>query len=322
METVIKPKASLDLGLPAALYAAVVAFSVALFLTWGGLLWSAPREASHVGRFAVSYLAVIPAAAALLAALRRFSWTRLITATAAAWALKLIITSVLYIALARGTAVELHASETTPPRRSAAKDSHSEYQAAAPGFAAGGVRGVVTRGGAPVAGAIVFIDAPRPGRAPGEPQAAELVIERSRYAAPIYLATTVGGATVSNRDGSLHTVHLYRDGKGVANDPLPASPAPHALRIPDEGVYRIRCDNHPDEATTLVVVDHPYATRTDAAGAYSLAAVPAGPITLVAVAPRMPAGQRAARALSQVTPGQEAERSFDLLDLENEDPPE
>ena len=53
-------------GLPAPALLTLLAASVGLFLVYNGLLWRAPREASHVARFAVSYLVVIPLAVAFL----------------------------------------------------------------------------------------------------------------------------------------------------------------------------------------------------------------------------------------------------------------
>ncbi len=89
----------------------LVALSVALFLFWGEPLWTARREASHVGRFAFSYLLVIPAAALLLAAYRRLTWSHLVGATGTAWGIKLVVTSALYFSLTRGTA-----HDARPPR--------------------------------------------------------------------------------------------------------------------------------------------------------------------------------------------------------------
>src|SRR5690606_28532047 len=62
-------------GLSMPAYGAVLVASVALFVWWGGPLWSA--SGSHGTRFAVSYLAVVPFAAAALAIARALSWIRL-----------------------------------------------------------------------------------------------------------------------------------------------------------------------------------------------------------------------------------------------------
>ena len=97
-------------GLPAAPYALIVVISVALFMVWGGLLWRAPREASHVWRFAVSYLVVIPLAAVALLAVRRLTWAHVTAATGSIWAIKLLVTATLYMFLARGTNTRLEAA--------------------------------------------------------------------------------------------------------------------------------------------------------------------------------------------------------------------
>ena len=46
-------------GLPIWGLVGLIAVSTLLFLLWGGPLWESSRSASHVGRFAVSYLAVL-----------------------------------------------------------------------------------------------------------------------------------------------------------------------------------------------------------------------------------------------------------------------
>lgn len=272
-------------GLPPLTYAALVALSVVLFLFWGGPLWRATASTSHVMRFVVSYAAVIPLAVIVLRLYRRLTLSNVAATTGTAWALKLVITSVLYIAIARGTSAKLIAVQAPTATTLAAAPVVDEYRAAPAGFAAGDLRGVVTQGGAPVAFAVVAIDQPRAGRALAAAGAVDLVIARSRYAEPLYVAHSTDEVRVASRDGVLHTIHVRELGKSVENRPLPPGAAPSVLPPLAAGLFHLACDNHPGESTRLLVVDHPYVTRADAAGRFAFVGAPAGDARLIAFAP-------------------------------------
>ncbi len=165
-----RPEAIPGSGLPAAALIVLLSASIGLFMVWNGLLWKAPREASHLARFTVSYLAVIPLGAGLLWALRRFSWMHLVTTTCAVWAIKLVVTAALYQAFARGTATELLA--VAPPATPTVAAPRTDYRAAA-SFAASAITGHVRLRGVALGGAVVLLDGPLPGRAAPPPQKVE-----------------------------------------------------------------------------------------------------------------------------------------------------
>lgn len=293
-----------------AAFLSVLAAAVGLFLVWNGLLWNAPREASHVARFVVSYLAVVPLGALLLLALHRFSWAHLITSTGAVWAIKMVVTAALYQAFARGTATELHGVAPPTTATTAAAHPPRDYGTAA-SFASGGLRGRVRRGGKGLAFAVVFLDAPAPGRAAPAPRKVELVISGSRYAEPLYLAHVEDEVLLLNHDGVLHTAHVSGSGRLPPNRPMPPSAEAHVLPLTEPGVYHVRCDNHAGEATWIVVVDHPYAVRTSADGTFSLEGVPAGDARVVAVAAEGVTGRRGG-AHVLVRASETAELTIDL----------
>lgn len=299
-------------GLSILAYAALVTLSVALFLFVGGALWKAPREATHLARFAVSYLAVIPLGALLLAASRRFSWAHLVATTGSVWALKMVITVVLYQAFARGTATELVSAAPPPP--STAVTRSTEYRPAAGPFAQGTLHGRVVQSGKSVAGAIVYLDAPGPGMPVFAASSVDLVVQGSRYEKPIYLVQGEDRVRLINRDSSLHTLHFHGPGRLPANRPLPPSAEPQTLELPDPGFYQVRCDNHPGEGAWIVVADHPYVTVTDEGGEFTLAAVPLGQARVVAVAAGHGGAQRA-EARVAVAQGQVSQLTLDLADL-------
>jgi hypothetical protein len=250
---------------------------------WNGLLWKAPREASHVTRFAVSYLVVIPLATVLLLGLRRFTWAHLITSTGVVWAMKLVITALLYQALARGTATNLHA--VAPPARAmnGAAPVRDDYLAA-PAVPAGTLRGRVTQDGRGVAGAVVYLDEPRAGRAAPPAQIIDLVIDGAHYKETLVLAHTDDTLRLVNHDNVLHTAHSTGTGQPPPTRPTLPGSSDGRLSYVEPGIYHVRCDTHPGEETWIVVVDHPYAVRTAADGTFAFDGVPAGPAHVVAVA--------------------------------------
>ena len=266
-------------GLSVTSFALITALSVAVFIVWGGLLWRAPREASHVMRFAVSYLIVIPVAALALWAARRWSWGHLLAATGLVWCAKLLLTAGVFLVVARGTAVEYHPAEATAPSPRTASAPAAGYAPAAGSFARGDVAGRVTALGQPLAGAVVWIEKPAPGAPAPAPASVELVIEGGRHRAPLSLVRAGDAVRVKSRDAGLHTAHLLRDGRAVTNQSMPPG-GTVTLPLRGPGVYQIRCDNHARETAWLVVVDHPYAARTGEDGRFLLADVPAGAATL------------------------------------------
>jgi len=300
-------------GLPLVPFLVLLAGSVALFLGYGGLLWRAPREASHVMRFVVSYLAVIPFGALLLLGLGRWSWPHLVTTTGAVWSFKMVITAVLFQFVARGTATQLQA--VAPPTSAISgqgAEPRADYHSSGSGsFTAGSLRGYVRRSGKAVAGAVVFVDAPAPGRAAAPGQHVDLEIAAARYAEPLYLAHVDDAVRLVNHDGTLHTAHFSGAGRLPPTRPMPPAAGPLPVSFPEPGVFRVRCDNHPGEGTWLVVVDHPYATRTAADGSFSLDGVPAGEVRLIAVAVESLAAHRA-RAHAVVRSAETVEIDVDL----------
>jgi plastocyanin len=301
-------------GLPAAALAALLAASVALFLVYNGLLWKAPREASHVARFAVSYLAVVPLAAGMLLAFQRFTWAHLVTSTGVVWAAKLVVTAVLYQALARGTATNLRAIAPPPTTVHGVTTAAShDYESVGSGsFAQGSLRGRVRLEGAAVTRAIVFLERPRSGRPLPARETIDLAIAGAKYAEPSFLVHTGDLIRFINHDALLHTARFSGPGALPATVPLPPGSEAPPIAFTEGGVYRVRCDSHPGESAWIVVVDHPYATFTAPDGTYALEGVPVGEARVTVVL----AGPLTARETSATTLIRSAETVELDLDLD------
>jgi hypothetical protein len=274
-------------GLGAGAMAAILAFSVALFLFWNGPLWNAPTGARHLGRIAVSYLAVVPLGALALALRRRWSFIHLLSSVALLWSAKMVITASLYGLLTSGSASRYEPAPWRAPSPPAAAEL--PYRAAAEPGERADLDGTLREAGAAVAGAVIWASAPPPGLPLGAPREVTLTIREGRYLAPVYLASIRDQVRALNQDGVLHTLRLEKDHRVVRNLPLPPGAAAPAITDVAPGVYSLSCENHRSDRATLVIVDHPYAAETDSAGHFQLHGLPPGPVELaIARAGRAP----------------------------------
>ena len=268
------------IGLTPLVYGLLLAVSIGLFLFWGGPLWSAGRDASHFSRIVISYLAVMPLAASLLAWRKQLSWTHFLTTCGSAWAIKMVITVALYEAFA-GAGAPLEARKA---KEASAAALATRYHPSQDAFPKTTLTGTVTRDGLSVRDAVVFLEAPPPGLPVEHPRSVELVIEGAKYQEAIYVVRRSDSLVVINRDATLHTVRFAIGGRAHSSQPLPASPTPRALVLPGPGLYRLSCANHGSESAWLLVLDHPYVTRTDETGLFALEDVPLGELNATAIA--------------------------------------
>jgi hypothetical protein len=259
-------------GLALTDYVAVLLTSVALFASWDGLLWLAEPRSSHGMRFVVSYVTVVPMVALLLARRRRFSWSTLAASVFTLWGIKLVITAPMYYALAPGGALEdigaiKPAQTTTTAARPGAKRSTPIYRAAAGAFEHGSIAGRVA--GAP---GVVRLEAPNEGAALDEGKVLTIVLSERGFDEQIELATVTDQLVIRNDGSALHTVQIAK----LLNAPVPQGMATHPLELAQSELHTLRCAAHAAEHGALLVVDHPYATRTDNGGAFVLNDVPTG----------------------------------------------
>lgn len=259
---------------------AILCVSVATFLGWGGALWAVPGGSSHVGRIAVSYLLVAPLVAVVLVLERRWSWVHFASAVAIVWSAKMVVTTSLYAYLASGSASRYAPAVPSDVRATDAPAVAARYRATEAPVPVTDVSGSVRDRGAPVAGAIVFLEEPPSGRPLGEPKAVPVEIRGARYGASAFVATTRDHLRFENRDVELHTARLGRDGRALRNAPLPPGVAAPPIDGLAPGLYELGCENHATERATLLVADHPYAAITDGAGRFQFDGAPAGELRI------------------------------------------
>jgi hypothetical protein len=257
----------------------ILTLSLALFLFWNGPLWSASDGTSHFGRIFLSYAIVIPCAAAALALRRAWSWGRLATITGLLWAIKLIVTSLLFVVLASGAAQ--HYDPAVANDRPATIKRPNKYTAAIDPTGLTAIRGSVLEHGQLVSGALVFLGNPAPGRALDPPKEIEIDISQAKYARLIYAGSIRDFLRVHNHDAQLHTLSLKRSDALRAHVPIPAMSKAQRIELPREpGTYEVACENHDSERALLALFDHPYFALTREEGTFEILDAPHGSTSL------------------------------------------
>ncbi len=205
-------------GLSFGVYFAALTASVAVFFFWGGALWAAPIGTSHVGRFAASYLIVIPLAAAALTFSRSWSWSHLVGTTGSMWAIKLLVTAISYEAVIHRPAHEPPAVHASPQGEEAAAPTGCLEQKEAR---------------ARVVEIVLPLD-----HAPAQPA--------------VYTVDPDDSLRFVNRNTRLHTARLTdASGAAVLNVPVPPGATVTAPAPEESGAYLLRCGAHPEEATVI-----------------------------------------------------------------------
>ena len=127
--------------------------------------------------------------------------------------------------------------------------------------------------------AIVYLEGDLP---PPAPVHAEMGQQRYQFA-PGLLAVP-RGSTVAfpNRDEEYHSVFSYSKPKRFDLGRYRPGEEPPIIVFDTPGVVRLYCEIHDHMRGTILVLDSPHATRTDAQGRFRLDGLPAGTYTLVA----------------------------------------
>lgn len=115
-------------------------------------------------------------------------------------------------------------------------------------------------------------------------------------------------------DGRLHTLVAARAEGALFNIPLISAGTPSTVTVREtHGAATLRCTVHPqagEAEAQLVIVAHPFHTRTDADGRYELRAVPAGKLTVEALR----GADQNGRTEVALEPGATAERDLTVTD--------
>ncbi len=139
------------------------------------------------------------------------------------------------------------------------------------------LHGTARAGNRPAKDTVVWLDAPLSAARPDTRRA--VLDQRNLSFTPHVLAVRVG-TTVDfpNNDRVFHNVFSFRDGKRFD---LGMYPVGALLRVTFDqpGLSRIFCNIHPNMAAYVMTIDSPYFAVADEAGAFTIAALPAGRYT-------------------------------------------
>jgi len=129
--------------------------------------------------------------------------------------------------------------------------------------------------------AIVYVEGDFAGAAAGA-KAADVAQQGYQFA-PALLAVRRGSVVrFPNLDEEYHSVFSYSKTRRFDLGRYQRDETPPTLRFDQAGVVRLFCEIHEHMRGTILVLDTPYFTRTDAEGRYRLDGLPAGRFTVKA----------------------------------------
>jgi len=296
--------------------ALLMVLSIGLFLVYPTLLWRAPAGSSHVGRFVVSYLAVVPAAAVLLFyRRRRVPLAELSTTVLVIWAIKMVVTVGLYHVMASKVRVVLepHAAPSTFVHAS------GHHYRPIPDFTGRALAGRVVGGdGKPIAGVVVVLGGLAEGRPlPSSLQAPTLEVRAEGLAPKLQVVPFGASLQVENHSSKTVVVTGEHDGRSVFNVPVVPGEKPRRVRMNKLGLIELSLRvGDAAGAGWVLVVDHPYYAVTDSDGHFAFADAPVQSVGVTALrADLLPDGQAptAAAVLAAEGEGAPADTSLEIV---------
>lgn len=148
---------------------------------------------------------------------------------------------------------------------------------------------VTSAGGAPLPGAVVFLES-REARALVKPLQGAEISQADRKFQPAVSVVTVGTAvSFPNRDTVRHHVYSFSPAKRFEIRLYVGTPAAPVV-FDQPGIAVLGCNIHDSMAAWVVIVDTPWYGRTGADGRWTATQVPPGSYRLRAWHPDMPVG--------------------------------
>ena len=140
----------------------------------------------------------------------------------------------------------------------------------------------LTQDGRRVAGAqeaVVYFTPAAPARRTGAPPVFDMLTQKKEFR-PRTLVVPVGARVrFPNQDPILHNVFSVSGGNAFDLGLMPKGPGKEAT-FREPGLVRVFCNVHQAMTAYVLVLDTPYSTSPDAAGAFRLTGLPPGPGTL------------------------------------------
>ncbi len=130
--------------------------------------------------------------------------------------------------------------------------------------------------------AVVYLDGAFPKSAEAKPPAAQLAQNNQQFV-PVLLPVQVGSMVeFPNQDEIYHNVFSYSKAKRFDLGRYRKNEKPAALVFDKPGAVKVYCEIHEHMRATVLVLETPYFTKTDAEGKFILKNLPTGKHTLKA----------------------------------------
>lgn len=286
----IHPDAEAPARMSRAQFWSVLAFAFTLFLFQAGPIWRHPWNMELLNRAIFwSYVAIPLLVIACLAWSRHLSPRAFIVDT-------LVLVLVKYTCTFAFALVLWEMTPFPPSVHAAARSTGTPTTAVEPTPAVtpldpartGSVTGkVIDAAGHPIPGALVWIDGGLEDFV-FAPPSVPVAIDRADIdvVPPLAVVQVNQPVLARSTDGKLHTLVAVRDGKTLFNAPLLASGEPRHLSFREaEGLVTLHCNVHPgtsEAEAQILVLGHPFFTKTHEDGRFELRGVPTGRVRLVA----------------------------------------
>jgi len=267
-----------------------LATAFALFLFEAGPIWRHPWDMELLNRAIFwSYLAIPLLVIGCLAWSRRLSARAFLVDTLVLTLVKYTCTFGFALVLWELTPFPAPVHQAASPRgaRTTAVESMPAATPIDPAKTGSLSGTVVDVAGHPIAGALVWIAGGLEDyvfAAPSTPVA----IARADVAVipPVAVVQVHQPVLARSADGKLHTLIAVKDGRTLFNTPLLPSGEPSRVSFREaEGLVTLRCNVHQDTSEAdgqILVIGHPFFTRTDESGRFAFHGVPAERVKLAA----------------------------------------
>jgi hypothetical protein len=282
------PDADLPARMSRAQLAGALAVALALFVFEAGPVWRHPWDMELLNRAIFwSYLAIPVLVIGCLAWSKRLSVRAFIVDLLVLTLLKYTCTFAFALVLWELTPFPAAHHEAALPHgtRAAAVEPAPAATLIDPAKTGAATGTVKDSDGRPIAGALVWIAGGLEDYVFTAPSATVTIARSAGAAIPPLTVVQVNQPILArSADGKLHALVAVKDGKTFFNTPLLPSGEPgHVSFREAEGLVTLRCNVHQGASEAegqILVLGHPFFTRTDEEGRFALHGVPAGRVTL------------------------------------------
>ncbi len=294
----------------------VLALALTLFLFEAGPVWRHPWDMDLLNRAIFwSYVLIPILVIGCLAWSKRLSLRVFVVDTLVLVLIKYSCTFAFALVLWEVTPFPPHAHAASPARgASALLAEPAPLPTPIDPAKTGAVEGSVTdAAGRPLAGALVWIAGGLEAYVFAPPSAPVSIANVDVGMSPAMAIVQANQQILArSANGKLHTMVAVKDERTLFNTPLLPSGEPSRVSFREaEGLVTVHCNVHPGAGEAegkILVLGHPFFTRSDESGRFAFHGVPAGRVQLAAHAD----GRYSPEQVVDITPGGEAKMTLTL----------